>query len=322
MSKEQDLLNDKKIENISFMLAEYAQKAIMYEAVLTPKPGLVDSVDCGAHKDMDIFTFLDSSANLYRGFYEYSKAGLLSIFGLEELFREARNIGVAVEMNMFLATKNVNTHKGINFSMGIVLIAVGYYISTTKHESSRISDDILNTDIMSREDEILIFSEQDSDRLMDIIKTMLRGLVQRDFKDLNKKKVLTNGERLYLERGFSGIRGEAENGFPTVMDIALPRLRALSNANISIDRKLLDVLFHIMSVSEDSNIVYRGGLEALDYVKKQAAEFLEAGGVFNDDYKDIINDMNMDFVNKNLSPGGSADLLSITLFFAFLENLI
>ena len=36
--------------------------------------------------------------------------------------------------------------------------------------------------------------------------------------DLDKKKELTNGERMYLQYGITGIRGEAEKGYPVVFE--------------------------------------------------------------------------------------------------------
>lgn len=315
--------NEKEADELSFKLAEYAQKAILYEAILTPKAGLVDCIDVGAHKDMNIFTFVNSSSSLYRGFYNYSKAGLLWELDLKELFKEARKIGIDVEKDMFVATRNVNTHKGINFSLGIALIATGYYINTSKKlDISNFSQKYTQNTVGDIKNYVFSFDKNDIHNILEIIKDMVEGLVERDFKDLDKKKFLTNGERLYIETGFSGIRGEVEKGFPTVMEIALPRLRFLSHMDISMERKLLDVLFHIMSVSDDSNIVFRGGLESLDFVKEQATKFIEDGGVFNDNYKQKIEQMNTVFVEKNLSPGGAADLLSLALFFAFLENLI
>lgn len=294
---------NKNIENLSFRLAEYAQKSILYEAVLTPKPGLVDAVDTGSHNDMDIFTFIDSSSNLFKGFYLYARAGLLCEGSEKDLFSSIRKIGIEVENEMFKATKNINTHKGINFSMGIVLAAAGYYL-----RDKDIHDDI-------------VLSSADAFEILNTVKIMTEGLVKRDFENISKKEKLTHGEKLYLEKGFSGIRGEAERGFPIVENISLPRLRQLSHKNVSTDQKLLDVLFHIMSVSDDSNIVNRGGLEALEFVKTISREFLESGIIHEDGYSEKILEMNKLFVEKNISPGGSADLLSITIFFGMLESV-
>jgi triphosphoribosyl-dephospho-CoA synthase len=151
---------------------------------------------------------------------------------------------------------------------------------------------------------------------------MTEGLVKNDFRDLDKKEKLTNGERIYLEKGFSGIRGEVESGFPTVLNIALPRLRFLSKSSVSKDKILLDVLFHIMSVSIDSNVVNRGGFEALEFVNEQAQKLIKDGIIYQENYQEIIEELNTVFIEKNLSPGGAADLLSVTIFFALLESIL
>lgn len=297
-------MNRKQVDELSHKLAEYAQRSILYEATLTPKPGLVDAIDSGAHKDMNIYTFIDSSVNLYKGFYLYAKAGLICKQGEKELFKEIRNIGVIVEKDMFNATHNINTHKGINFSLGIVVAAAGYYVQ--KMDKKQIND----------------FNEYDILQILKIVGIMAEGLVENDFKDLHKKAKLTNGERLYLEKGFSGIRGEVESGFPTIYNVSLPRIRFLLNNNISKDRLLLDVLFHIMSVSMDSNVVNRGGFEALDFVQKQAQKFINEKIIYQENYEEKIQELNSVFVQKNISPGGAADLLSVTIFFALLESVI
>lgn len=294
---------NKNIDKISFKFAEYAQRAILYEAVLTPKPGLVDAVNMGSHHDMDIFTFIDSSSNLFKGFYLYAKAGLECTGSEKELFSAIRKIGIQVEKDMFKATKNINTHKGINFSMGIVLAAAGYYLR--------------DKDI----DENIILTPSDTDEILNTVRVMTEGLVKSDFENIKKKEKLTHGERLYVEKGFSGIRGEAERGFPTVEKTSLPRLREIGHSDMSMEQKLLDVLFHLMSISDDSNIINRGGLEGLEFVKSVSKEFLMTELIFEDGFREKIQEMNNLFVEKNISPGGSADLLSITIFFGMLESV-
>jgi triphosphoribosyl-dephospho-CoA synthase len=294
---------NKNIDKISFKFAEYAQRAILYEVVLTPKPGLVDAVNTGSHHDMDIFTFIDSSSNLFKGFYLYAKAGLECTGSEKVLFSAIRKIGIQVEKDMFKATKNINTHKGINFSMGIVLAAAGYYLR--------------DKDI----DENIILAPSDTDEILNTVRVMTEGLVKSDFENIKKKEKLTHGERLYVEKGFSGIRGEAERGFPTVEKTSLPRLREIGHSDMSMEQKLLDVLFHLMSISDDSNIINRGGLEGLEFVKSVSKEFLMTGIIFEDGFREKIQEMNNLFVEKNISPGGSADLLSITIFFGMLESV-
>ncbi len=297
-------MNRKLIDELSFKLAEYAQKSILYEAILTPKPGLVDAVDSGAHKDMNIYTFIDSSTSLFKGFYSYAKSGLTCNLDEKELFKGIRTIGNIVEKEMFEATDNVNTHKGINFSLGIIVAATGYYLRNVDKE------------------QINNLKPNDTLHILKIVEKMTEGLVKNDFRNLDKKEKLTNGEKIYLEKGFSGIRGEVEGGFPTVLNISLPRLRFLSENNIKKDRLLLDVLFHIMSVSVDSNVINRGGFKALEFVNEETLKFIEDGIIYQDNYQEKIKELNNVFIERNISPGGAADLLAITIFFALLESIL
>ena len=155
-----------------------------------------------------------------------------------------------------------------------------------------------------------------------MIREMTEGLVSKDFKNLPEKTKYTHGETLFLKHGFTGIRGEAEEGYPVVRLDALPKLRQLKDSAFSFEEKLLEILLLLMSITEDSNVVSRGGIESLSYVKSQEKLFLERGGMKNPDSREILKQMNEDFVVRNISPGGSADLLSIVIFFGKLEKIL
>lgn len=298
------MLNRDTIKRYARLMARYAEEAILSEVILSPKPGLVDSLDAGAHGDMDIYTFLLSATSLHDGFYDFAKAGLFHEGTKQELFMKIRPIGIDVEKEMFKATRNINTHKGIIFSLGIVLAATGYYLKDKSEE------------------EIEHFSSSDTDAVFMLIREMTEGLVKKDFDNLPQKTKYTNGEILYLKHGFTGIRGEAEDGYPVVRLEALPRLRVLQDQEFSFEEKLLEILLLLMSITEDSNVVSRGGIESLSYVKNEAKRFLEKGGMKNPDAREMLKQMNEDFIVKNISPGGSADLLSIAIFFGKLERIL
>lgn len=286
-------------------LAIYAQQAVLYEAVLSPKPGLVDPANSGSHKDMDIYTFMDSGASLYDGFFEFALNGLLWEESPKKLFQKIRSIGIKLEKQMLKETKDINTHKGVIFSMGIFLAAVALvlqrYLSGTIH--------------------FPIFEEEDTDEVFEIIKKMTRGLVLEDFQDIHQKSLLTHGERLYLEYGFTGIRGEAQAGYPSIKNEIMSKMRS-QNEKESLKIRLLEILFLLMSIADDSTVVHRGGLEALELVKGKAKEFIERNGLSKEDALDQIEKMNELFVKKHISPGGSADLLIISIFLGKLENIL
>ncbi len=297
--------NNIELNQIAIQLAKYAQQAILYEAVLSPKPGLVDAVDNGSHTDMTIYTFLDSSSSLFKGFVQFAQIGLSWKSTSKELLKAIRPVGVEAEKQMFEETNGINTHKGIIFSMGLFLAAAGKVYQESKKK----------TDKLGR------FSEQDTDKIFKEILRMTVGLVSNDFKTIKAKKKLTNGEKLYVEYGITGIRGEAENGYPVVRRLALPQLRK-TKCEESTQVRLLDVLYQLMAFSEDSNILHRAGIEGLEYVQQEAEKFIKDGSMKQIKAFERVRKMNKQFVSKQISPGGSADLLSVTLFLGKLEGII
>lgn len=287
-------------EEFAHYAASLAQRAILYEVSTTPKPGLVDRDNPGAHKDMDFFTFMASSSALYRGLYECTMEGL----NFEEedntkLLDRIRKPGIECERAMFEATKGINTHKGIIFSMGTLCAVVGKMFRQYGRENF-ITENICN----------------------EVIK-VTKGLTNKDFKGIENKKVLTHGERLYIEHGFKGIRGEVESGFSTVQKDAVQILRIWkTDKSLSMNDLFLEILLNLMAGSEDTNIIIRGGIENLDYVKSISKEFLTEGGIKQPDAKKKLEGMNEEFIKRNISPGGSADLLAVTIFLGMIEGII
>lgn len=285
--------------------AKLAEESILTEALLTPKPGLVDAKDSGAHKDMDIFTFVRSAVSLRDGFKEMFLAGAMNEIPLNNLLSVIRPIGIRMEQEMFGATKGINTHKGIIFSMGLLLAALGRLLKEDQFAGERMPS----------------LNPQDTERIFSVIMGVTEGLVSKDFADIHQKSALTHGEKLYLEYGFTGIRGEAEKGYPVLRDEVLPYLRNRKE-KLSYEETLLEVLFLLMRHVEDSNIVTRGGIESLGYVRSTAEKFLADGGMRQEDAYEKIQIMNETFISRNLSPGGAADLLSLAIVLGKLEKLL
>jgi len=285
--------------------AKLAEEAILTEALLTPKPGLVDAKDSGAHKDMDIFTFVRSAVSLRNGFKEMFLAGARIEVPLNNLLSVIRPIGIAMEIEMFKVTDGINTHKGIIFSMGLLLAAFG----------RKLSEDLYSGDT------IPVLSPQDTEHVFRIIMEITEGLVSKDFTDLETKENLTHGEKLYLKYGFTGIRGEAEKGYPVLRDEVMPYLRSL-NKQMTYEETLLETLFLLMKHVEDSNIVTRGGMESLSYVRSSAERFLHDGGMRQQDAFNKLQTLNVEFIRRNLSPGGAADLLSLAIFLGKVEKVL
>lgn len=276
-------------------VASYAERALLYEVTCTPKPGLVDAVDVGSHTDMDIFTFIKSSCVL-RGYFEdfflkgYQAGRALP---LPDLFKQIRQLGLEAEQAMYQVTSGVNTHKGAIFSLGILLCATGY--------------------VQKQNHDITV------EKVLCVTKKMLVAL-PADFKklDLVEKQDYTAGEQLYLKYGLLGIRGEASAGYPLVYNNALPFLKKSTG---TVHERMLDTLLYIVTLAEDTNLIKRGGsLGTLFEIRKKIELYFDHGGSKSAQGKQDLAALNKEFKDKNLSIGGSADLLIITLYFFFLEG--
>ena len=201
-----------------------------------------------------------------------------------------RSIGLAGEQSMYEATNHVNTHKGLIFSMGIFCGALGELVTC-------------------QED----FSEED---VQDHVKTLACSLLH------GASASETHGQKVLKETGTQGIRGEAESGFASVFDVGLPALRGAIAEGNAFNEALVKTLLTLLCETEDSNVVYRGGLEGLAYVRNQAAEILSlTDGPLCEADMARVRAFDAACIEKNLSPGGSADLLALTaMLYLFFEE--
>lgn len=279
-------------------ISRYAQQALLHEAALFPKPGLVDPISCGAHDDMTFLTFIDSSIALSPFLTNYLTIGFTHQGTPVELFEKVRQQGIHAESAMLEATAGINTHKGANFSFALVLGAIGYYL----HYSLNVR---------------LPFGTKDTTAILAYVAIMTENLLQKDYADLTVKQSLSAGERLYLDHGFLGIRGEAAAGYPILRKVALPFLRKQAPEK----RSYLLLLLLLMSQVEDSNLISRGGVAGWTLVKTHAHHLSQT--LDKEPLPAIEKSLRLfdqQLIDQHLSPGGSADLLALSLFFSRLEG--
>lgn len=278
------------------MISSYAEMALYEEVALSPKPGLVDRFSNGAHHDMDFQTFIASIQSLRPFFKEYLYLGWTHNGQLSLLFDALRETGKMAETAMLKATKGINTHKGANFSFAILLGATGLHLQSNPH---------------------LPFTAMDTQNILSLSQDITQDVITKDFQQLTAKQHLSYGEELYLKYKIPGIRGEAANGYP-----ALQKLMCFLREHQTIRQEelLLRALLYLMSEVEDSNILHRGGQDALKKIKKESLDLQQS----KLSYKQLIKKLkeyDQQLTIRYLSPGGSADLLSLGIYFSFLEKL-
>ena len=274
-------------------LGALAAKALLYEVCTTPKPGLVDRKNNGSHRDMDVFTFLDSTAALLPYFEEAVRLGMETRdLPPQETFRRLRQAGAAGERAMFRATGGVNTHKGAVFTLGTVCAAAGRLWTVEG------------------------FSK-DLDAALALCGEMSAQAVQKDFEAIRREGAHTTGQRLYLEHGLEGIRGELSRGLPAVAQIGLPTLRRRLEAGDSLEQAGVQVLLALMAQVVDTNLIARGGLEGQQWAMEQTKNLPQGRAATRQETEELDRAL----IERNLSPGGCADLLAITYFLEFLSRM-
>lgn len=287
-------------------LGSLAAFSLRVEAIAAPKPGLVDRFDSGSHSDMDISTFLSTIDVIEPFLIQMGTCGYAGaaherkIMEPSYVFQQARKVGLRAEQTMFRNTNGVNTHKGAIFSLGLLCTACGYCIGAK-----------------ARKYRTLVYPAPVE--IMECAGTMVTGIVNNEMVDREASiQSETAGMQLYRLYGVTGIRGEAERGFPALQFTALPVLSFERRLTDSIDIQSVQTLLHLITVTEDTNIIARGGFEALDYARKLAYRALGLGGMHTSPGRNSIVEMNNELISLNISPGGSADLLSAAFFLTLL----
>ncbi|MBZ6488746.1 triphosphoribosyl-dephospho-CoA synthase [Priestia aryabhattai] len=262
----------------SCLIAKMAVTALVDEAVLTPKPGLVDAATTGSHQDMNIETLLTSAYALQPTFSQialYSQGKQPSQLLREEIAR----IGREGEQIMYTATDGVNTHKGAIWALGLLASATA--VCGIQASPASITE--------------------------------TAGQIAR-YADRFCPLHSSNGLRVKKQYGAKGAAGEAKQGFPRVIHIGLPALHKARKLGIHETSARIDTLVTLIANLDDTCILHRAGPVVLEEVKMAASNVLEAGGVSTPIGKQRLEALDTILLSSNASPGGSADLLAAVLF--------
>jgi triphosphoribosyl-dephospho-CoA synthase len=263
-------------------LASLAVRALIEEAELTPKPALVDQRGPGAHADLSLM-LMKCSARALRPSLELMALASFRQIPRQSLREELGAIGRWAEQSMLLTTDGANTHRGAIWTLGLLVSAAAM--------GAHSPDAVAHT---------------------------ARQLAC--LPDWNAPKQESNGSRVIQHYQVPGARGEAQAGFPHVLTIGLPILHRSRREGSSETQARLDALLAIMTNLDDTCLLHRGGLAALNTAQTGAAAVFAAGGTATVQGWELLERLDRDLLALNASPGGSADLLAATLFLDFLRN--
>lgn len=272
---------------LPYIIAHLATQALQAELDTTPKPGLVDKDNNGAHRDMDYALMQRSIHTLHPYFVQLALLGCADALPTHTSIRD---IGIEAERAMLSATNGVNTHKGALFSMGLAVVAAAH--------------------------------EKDTDSLQTTIKALAAS-----FPDTNG----THGSKAkLLSKGTTAIKGALDNareGYEMLFAEWLPfyiERRKERDAHT-----LHKTLLRIMCDLDDTNVIYRTDLATAEEVKQEARVMLDSfskAHTAEDKEKRIaaellaLKDMDKRYTARNISPGGAADMLSLTIFIGSIQT--
>ena len=145
---------------------------------------------------------------------------------------------------------------------------------------------------------------------------MTRGVTEADFAGVTLENAKTPGEKIYAKYGITGVRGQAEAGFPAVLHTGLPVLEEGVKAGFSLERAGCGALLAMLTACVDTNLIARSDRDTAKAITRQVALLLAKN---RDPEQRALEELDALFVEKNLSPGGTADLLAAAYFLYFLK---
>ena len=259
---------------VPYLITHLATEALRVELNTTPKPGLVDRNDNGAHQDMNL-ALMSRSIEALRPFLAQ-----LALLGYSNDALDAdkvRNIGIEAEKAMLDATHGVNTHRGALFAMGLTTLATAWCMAHDgKVEEQRLKDLIMQ--------------------------------VAGQFAPTAG----THGNNAVNAHRVTGALDLAKAGYPQLFNDWLPAYRGYlaEDAETACHKLLL----HIMSGLDDTNVIHRVGYDEAQRIKQNAR------GLLDNFSTPGLEQMNRDFIAQNISPGGSADMMALTIFIHSILN--
>ncbi|MGT2495162.1 triphosphoribosyl-dephospho-CoA synthase [Cupriavidus basilensis] len=270
---------DGAFEPEAIALADLAVSALIDEAALSPKPGLVDSRGNGAHADLNLDLMRISARALHPAFAEMAAAGMLAARPGVALRERLGALGRDAEAAMMRATGGINTHRGAIWSLGLLVGAAGL------HRDTRSAHGVART----------------------------AGAIARLPDRHRPARTGNKGERACIDYGVSGARGQAQAGFPMCCAPACLSCSAAARGDAEPSARV-NALLAIMRRLDDTCVLARAGREGLALMQEGASQVLAAGGIATLAGRRLLRRLEAGMLACNASPGGAADLLAATFF--------
>lgn len=296
LRQEVALMEDHFLQDYGTKISHLVGDALIEEVQTTPKPGLVDRNNTGAHRDMDLALFHRSIFALLPFFREFVLLGGRNPAASPEiLFPQARELGKEAEFAMRQATQGVNTHRGAIFSFGLFCVVLGQgYVRRGLRP----------------------YSPNFYQNLQEDCRNFCQGL-EGDFAKITLESAMSQGEKVFAQWQIPGIRQEALAGYPSLFQLALPCYQEALSRGLSQNQAGVLCLLHLVAQAQDSNLIARSDLPTFSQIQQELQDYLRGNP---QDFLDYALSLDERWIPLGLSPGGSADLLALTYFLHKLEG--
>jgi len=265
-------------------VGRFAREALEQEARLSPKPGLVDAENSGAHADMDLELLLRSANVLGLYFSDFAAQGISdAALPPDGRITALREQGVEAEHAMFAATNGINTHKGALFLLGSLCYAAGHCFANGKRSTEQVCT----------------------------AAARFCGGITGELGE--------SAGRAFARYGARGARGEAEDGFPHALDALKSYRQAILLGAEQSDAWLL-ALLGLIATLDDANVLARCGEETAQKLRERAGEIASRYPAGGTKMQDEIRTLDRDCTAFRASPGGAADVLACAMFLNKLEQ--
>ena len=304
------------------LIGTLARQALIAEAELTPKPGLVDQRGSGSHTDLSLDLMIRSALAI-EPFIRLIAFQSRNERPSPRLRATLATTGRAAERAMLEATHGSNTHKGAIWTLGLLAAA-----------TSVGRDELPTTPSVHHDHGPLVRGRDTASQFNFDPFTIARTAAEIAFFDDSYESAPnapakpdrtpnappSHGQIVANRFGATGARGEAIAGFPHIIQVGIPVLRARRSAHAPESIARLDALLAIMASLTDTCLLYRGGRIALEAAQQGATAVLAAGGAGTPHGRERLLALDHRLLMLGVSPGGSADLLAGTLFLDAIER--
>ena len=322
---------------LPYIIAHLATQALQAELDTTPKPGLVDKDNNGAHRDMDYALMQLSINTLHPYFVRLAFLGFADTLPSHTVIRDA---GIEAEKAMLEATNGVNTHKGALFSMGLAVVAAAYEEKKAaankevrgkeEREKEREKEEREDSQVSLENLAPLESLASPLSSLQLTIKALAASFPDTSGTHGSKAKQLSNGTIT-----IKGALDNAREGYEKLFAEWLPFYNERRKSHDA--HALHKTLLRIMCDLDDTNVIYRTNVVTAEEVKQEARALLasfEEAYAAEDKEKCAsaieekcastellaLKDMDRRYTERNISPGGAADMLSLTVFIGSIQT--